>query len=54
MKCRLFNGKYVCVACGGTLFKVSVCAALSFTEGSKLDKIDRKKRKDRMKKIEQN
>jgi len=41
MKSKLFNGNYVCVACGGTLVKVSVCVTLSLTEGSKLDKIDR-------------
>lgn len=52
MKSKLFNGNYVCVACGGTLVKVSVCVTLSLTEGSKLDKIDRIFKK--MNKIVQN
>jgi hypothetical protein len=54
MKSRLFDCKYVCVACEGTLFKVSVCSFVTYRM-VKIGHIDRNlKKKDRMNKIEQN
>ncbi len=44
MKSRLFDCKYVCVACEGTLFKVSVCSFVTY-QMVKIGQIDRKFKK---------